>query len=215
MDTIDHLWRFENEAREAGYNYIVGIDESGRGPLAGPVVAAAVIIPQDFDLTGIRDSKMLTPAQRESAYQRLVSSSAAYGIGIIDSKRIDRINILQATYEAMRAALSDLGAAFDLVLVDGNRSIPGLTINQITIIDGDKKSASIAAASIVAKVTRDSIMVELAGKYPGYGFEKHKGYCTGEHLRAIEEQGICNIHRRSFSPIARQVNDDCLQKSLF
>lgn len=215
MEQVTDLFRYENEARESGYKKVAGVDEAGRGPLAGPVVAAAVILSPDFDLTGIRDSKKLSTLQREKAYQRIVDAAEAVGIGIIGSDVIDEINILQATYEAMRAALADMGAAFDFVLVDGNHTIPGLTADQLAVIDGDSKSASIAAASIVAKVTRDCIMLELANEFPNYGFDKHKGYGTSEHLKAIEKHGVCAIHRKSFSPVARKVNDDCPQKSLF
>ena len=209
------LWLFEREAREAGRTQIAGVDEAGRGPLAGPVVAAAVILPEDFDLSGIRDSKALTPAQREKSYDRIVKEALAVGVGIVDTETIDKINILQATYEAMRAALRDMGAAFDFVLVDGNQLIPKLAVDQKAVVEGDSKSASIAAASIVAKVTRDCIMVELSKKYPGYGFEKHKGYGTKEHLQAIEEQGVCSVHRKSFSPISKKVVNDCPQQNLF
>ena len=208
------LWQFEREARQAGHQQIAGVDEAGRGPLAGPVVAAAVMLPPDFDIAGIRDSKSLTPIQREEARERIMSGAWAVGVGIVGPETIDSINILQATYEAMRAALKDAGAAFDFVLVDGY-PVPDLGVPQRGIINGDKTSASIAAASVVAKVTRDCIMVELGREFPGYGFEKHKGYCTEEHLRAIEERGVCAVHRRSFAPVARKVNDDCPQRNLF
>lgn len=208
------LRHFEREARQAGFERIAGVDEAGRGPLAGPVVAAAVILPPDFDLTGIRDSKALNPAQREESCQRIVAEALAVGVGIVDTETIDRINILRATHEAMRAALKDMGAAFDYVLVDGD-PVPDLGAESRSIVGGDSKSASIAAASIVAKVTRDCIMVELAKQFPDYGFDKHKGYCTKEHLRAIEEHGVCSIHRRSFSPVARKVENGCPQRSLF
>ncbi|HOK53412.1 MAG TPA: ribonuclease HII, partial [Armatimonadota bacterium] len=210
---VADLWQYENQARESGHQRIAGVDEAGRGPLAGPVVASAVILPRDFDLTGIRDSKSLTANQREKAYQRIIDGAEAVGVGIVGPETIDRINILQATFEAMRLALDDLGTSYDCVLVDGQHTIPGLGIDQIGIIDGDAKSASIAAASIVAKVTRDCIMAQLAAEFPHYGFEKHKGYCTEEHLRAIAEHGVCKIHRRSFSPVAQKVDDkDCPQQ---
>ncbi|MEN6372548.1 MAG: ribonuclease HII [Armatimonadota bacterium] len=215
MGQVTDLFKYEHEAQQSGHAEIAGVDEAGRGPLAGPVVAAAVILPKDFDLTGIRDSKKLSEAQRERAYTRITADAKAVGVGIISSEIIDKINILQATYEAMRAALKDMGAAFDFVLVDGDHTIPDLGVEQSAIIEGDSKSASVAAASIVAKVTRDCIMREMAKVYPNYGFEKHKGYCTQAHLQAIEEHGACAIHRKSFSPVARKVNGDCPQKSLF
>lgn len=210
------LWRFEQEARKAGYQRIAGVDEAGRGPLAGPVVAAAVILPPDFDTTGIRDSKALSPAQREKAHQRILDEALAVGVGIIDSETIDRINILKATHEAMRAALRDMGAAFDFVLVDG-LPIKNFGYPHRGIVKGDNKSVSIAAASIVAKVTRDCMMVELAKKFPGYGFEKHKGYYTEEHVRAIRELGACDVHRRTFAPVSEseEVKNDCPQRNLF
>lgn len=208
-------WLFEREARESGFDLIVGVDEAGRGPLAGPVVAAAVILPTDFDVTGVKDSKKLTEANREKAYERIISDAAAVGVGIIGPDVIDKINILQATYEAMRAALKDLGTAFHYVLVDGDKSIPDLDVPQRKIVKGDDKSNSIAAASIVAKVTRDRIMKELSLEYPVYGFEKHKGYGTREHLKAIEEHGVCCLHRRSFAPVAQRVQTGCQQQSLF
>jgi ribonuclease HII len=215
LTTSLDLLKFEREARAAGYKRIAGVDEAGRGPLAGPVVAAAVILPEGFDLTGIRDSKKLSAAQRERAFDRIKAEVEAVGVGIVDVETIDRINILQATYQAMRAALSDMGAAFDCVLTDGNRPIPGLHVEQVTIVSGDALSASIAAASIVAKVTRDCIMTELAGEYPGYGFEKHKGYYCKEHLDGIEARGICSVHRKSFEPIKSKVNNNCPQRRLF
>lgn len=209
------LLRFEKEAQAAGYSRIAGVDEVGRGPLAGPVVAAAVILPEDFDLAGINDSKALTALRREKAFERIKAEALAVGVGIIDSERIDEINILQATYEAMRAALTDMGVEFDFVLVDGNQIIPTLGVRQRPIVQGDSRSVSIAAASIIAKVTRDCLMVELAEKFPEYGFAKHKGYGTKDHLDAIDAHGVCSIHRRSFGPVARKVSSDCRQKSLF
>lgn len=214
-DSVRDPWLFERNAREAGYRRIAGVDEVGRGPVAGPVVAAAVILPQDFDMTGIRDSKKLSEAQRERAFERIKSSAEAVGIGIVDAETIDRINILQATFEAMKAALSDMGAAFDYVLVDGDKAIPSLGVGQTTIIEGDDKSVSIAAASIIAKVTRDCMMVEFASEFPGYGFENHKGYCTREHIEALAERGACGIHRKTFAPVSGKVVEDCPQRRLF
>ena len=206
-------WQYEKDARAEGFGLVAGVDEAGRGPLAGPVVAAAVILPEGFDLTGIKDSKKLTALQRERSFERIKNDALAVGVGIVDHETIDKINILQATYEAMRAALSDMGVAFDYVLVDGNRAIPGVRVAQTTIIGGDALSPSIAAASIIAKVTRDCIMVELAKRFPEYGFQKHKGYYCKEHLQAIEDHGVCGIHRRSFEPICAKVNNP--QRKLF
>lgn len=209
------LWLFERKAWGEGYRYVAGVDEAGRGPLAGPVVAAAVILPTDFDLDRIADSKTLTARQRDTSYERIISSAVAVGVGIIEPETIDRINILQATFEAMWAALIDMRALHNFVLIDGDKIIPRLLVDQRAIVGGDGKSASIAAASIVAKVTRDRIMIELADEFPQYGFEKHKGYGTPEHLCAIDEHGVCRVHRRSFAPVARKAGDGWLQKGLF
>jgi ribonuclease HII len=198
------LWAYEKEAQSRGYMRVVGLDEAGRGPLAGPVVTAAVILPHDFDLKGIGDSKALTPRQREKAFARILAEVKAMGIGVIGPEVIDDINILRATHVAMRAALDDLDAAFDFILVDG-LAVPGLPTESMPIVGGDAKSASIGAASIVAKVTRDRIMRELDAEYPQYGFASHKGYCTHDHLRALEEHGPCPCHRRSFAPVAERI----------
>ena len=216
MDTVEQRdpWLFERKARELGYSLIAGVDEAGRGPLAGPVVAAAVILPLDFRTDGVRDSKKLSPLQREDAYERILSEAEAVGIGVSDTEEIDRINILQATYCAMRSAIAALHTDLDCVLVDG-RAIPQLSIPQQAIVRGDNLSVSIGAASIVAKVTRDRIMLEMDGRYPGYGFARHKGYCTPEHIEAICRQGVCEIHRKSFAPISEQVESACRQRSLF
>ncbi|MCX6346233.1 MAG: ribonuclease HII [Armatimonadetes bacterium] len=196
-------WTFEEQARADGYGVIAGMDEAGRGPLAGPVVAAAVILPMDFDPTGVRDSKMMTAAAREKMFARITSEALAYGVGIIGPEVIDEINILRATHRAMRAALNDLGVVFDFILVDG-RAVPELPKPSRAIVKGDSKSVSIAAASIIAKVTRDRIMVEIDGLYPEYGFAGHKGYGSKLHLEAINRLGPCPCHRKSFSPIAER-----------
>ncbi len=205
---IDPL-AYERDAWSQGYASVAGVDEAGRGPLAGPVVAAAVILPQDFDCQGICDSKAMTPAARDRAYDRIMSGATAVGVGVVGHETIDEINILRATHRAMNAALSDLGVAFDYVLVDGLpvRTIPGPSL---AIVKGDSKSASIMAASIIAKVTRDRIMVELDRDYPEYGFAAHKGYYCAQHLEAIEKWGPCPCHRRSFSPIAERTVNCCL-----
>lgn len=200
---------YERDAWSQGYASVAGVDEAGRGPLAGPVVAAAVILPKGFDCKGICDSKAMTPAARDRAYDRIMSEAAAVGVGIVGHEIIDEINILRATHRAMNIALEDLGTAFDFVLVDGLpvRTIPGPSL---AIVKGDSKSASIMAASIVAKVTRDRIMVEIDRDYPEYGFAAHKGYYCPQHLEAIEKWGPCPCHRRSFSPIAERTVNCCL-----
>lgn len=183
---------------------IAGVDEVGRGPLAGPVLAACVVLPEGFYLDGIGDSKKLTERQRERAYARILAEALAYGIGRIEADEIDRINILRATHQAMRLALTALPAEFvpTMVLVDGLR-VPGLPCpHQQPIVQGDSLSASIAAASIVAKVTRDRWMIEADALYPVYGFARHKGYGAPIHLEALRRHGPCPLHRRSFSPVA-------------
>ena len=178
-------------------NYIGGIDEVGRGPLAGPVVACCVILPKDCDILYLNDSKQVPEKKREQLYNEITKKAVAYGIGIVSHEVIDEINILQATYEAMRQAIDSMKIKPEHLLVDAVK-IPGITIPQRGIIKGDAKSASIAAASIVAKVTRDRMMVELDAKYPGYGFAKNKGYGSAEHMEALRKYGPCEIHRRSF-----------------
>ena len=197
-------WHYEKRARSEGHSVIAGVDEAGRGPLAGPVVAAAVILPDGFDCAGICDSKAMTAASREAACDRILRQAKAVGTGTVGPETIDKINILRATHRAMRAALDDLGAAFDFILVDG-LPVPDLPRPSISVVKGDSKSPSIMAASIVAKVTRDRIMTELDRLYPDYGFASHKGYCTPEHLAAIERCGPCPCHRRSFAPVAERI----------
>lgn len=194
---------------------MAGVDEAGRGPIAGPVVAAAVVLPHDFEPSGIQDSKKLTPKQRKQAFAKITDQAIAYAVGVVEPHVIDEINILQASFLAMRRALEGLKINYDFVLVDGNMEIPHVTARQMAIVDGDALSISIAAASIIAKFTRDQIMSELAERYPGYGFEKHKGYCTNEHINAIDRLGICPVHRLSFAPVARRVHSICLQPELF
>lgn len=177
--------------------YIAGIDEVGRGPFAGPVVACALILPKDCDILYINDSKKLSAKKRDELYDILVEQAVGIGIGIVPSQRIDEINILQATYEAMRIAIADLPVVPDVLLNDAV-TIPEVTIPQVPIIKGDAKSITIGAASIVAKVTRDRMMEDYAKEYPQYAFEKNKGYGTAEHIKAIKEYGLCPIHRRSF-----------------
>jgi len=180
---------------------IIGIDEAGRGPLAGPLVAAAVYIPEKFDTCGIKDSKKISPKKREELYSRIIGECQV-GIGIIAPEEIDNLNILQATMLAMRLASEDLSIQFDKVLVDGNRC-PEI-LNCESIIKGDDKFVQISAASIIAKVTRDRVMMKLAEKYPVYGFELHKGYGTKAHLMALKTHGaIEGVHRFSFAPVKK------------
>lgn len=179
------------------YGTICGIDEAGRGPLCGPVVAAAVILPDEYNILYINDSKKLSETKREEVYKEIDKYAVAYGVGIVSPERIDGINILQATYEAMRTAIHKLSVTPDILLNDAV-TIPMVDIKQVPIIKGDAKSQSIAAASIVAKVTRDHLMEEYDKLYPEYGFAKHKGYGTAAHIKAIKEYGPCPIHRRTF-----------------
>ena len=185
------------EKKHALCSYICGIDEAGRGPLAGPVVAAAVILPKDALIYYLNDSKKLSEKRREALFPEIQEKAIAYGIGIVDERTIDEINILNATYRAMREAVLQLSVPPDILLVDAVK-IPELDIPQEPIIKGDAKSVSIAAASVLAKVTRDHMMAALDEKYPEYGFAKHKGYGTAAHIAAIKEYGPCEIHRRTF-----------------
>ena len=178
--------------------YVCGIDEVGRGPLAGPVVACAVVLPEDCNLLYVNDSKKLSEKKREELYDRILETAVSVGIGFRDEKRIDEINILQATYEAMQEAVSKLSVQPAVFLNDAV-TIPGITGKQIPIIKGDAKSVSIAAASIVAKVTRDRYMIQMEEKYPGYSFAENKGYGSPVHIQGIKELGLCPIHRRSFT----------------
>ena len=195
------LERTENmkiyERKYSDFSYICGIDEVGRGPLAGPVVAAAVILPKDCNILYLNDSKQLSEQKREELYDIIMEQAVSVGIGVVSHERIDEINILQATYEAMRQAVGKLYVTPDLLLNDAV-TIPELPMKQVPIIKGDAKSISIAAASIIAKVTRDRMMVELDKFYPGYGFAGNKGYGAAVHIQALKENGPCPIHRRSF-----------------
>ena len=188
---------YEKEAAARGYTAVCGIDEAGRGPLAGPVYAAAVILPAGCDIPGLNDSKKLTEAKREALFDVICDRAVAFGIGSADEKEIDAVNILQATYLAMRRAVEALPVPCDFAMVDGNR-MPPLPVPGRTIVKGDAQSASIAAASILAKVSRDRLMLQYARQYPAYGFEKHKGYGTKDHYAALEAHGPCPIHRLSF-----------------
>ena len=194
---VNLTMEMEEQLRASGYAAVCGIDEAGRGPLAGPVVAAAVILAPGTQLPGVNDSKKLTEKKREALFDYIKENALAYGIGRASEQEIDEINILQATFLAMRRAVEALPVSADYALVDGNR-IQGLDIPAECVIGGDGKVLSIAAASILAKVTRDREMRALAERYPEYGFEKHKGYGTKAHYQAIAEHGICPIHRRTF-----------------
>lgn len=189
-----------------GYNFVVGVDEAGRGPLAGPVVAACVLIPKGFilkskNLKFIGDSKKLTKKQREFLFEKIKNELPEYGVGICDSNSIDKINILQASFLAMKYAIGALKNKPDFIAVDGNFIIPNISTKQQAIIKGDEKVFSIAAASILAKVTRDILMMEFHEKYPQYNFDKHKGYGTKLHLEMLKKYGPCPIHRTSFKPV--------------
>ncbi len=190
-------WIIENEIAQKGYKSICGVDEAGRGPLAGPVCAAAVILPYGCEIEGLNDSKKISEKKREVLFEKIKDVALAYSIAMVDHKKIDEINILQATYLAMKAAVEGLNVEADYALVDGNRS-EGLEIPFSCIVKGDAKSPSIAAASILAKVTRDHHMLEQAKLYPQYHFEKHKGYGTKSHYDAILKYGACEIHRVTF-----------------
>ncbi len=192
---IESIKVYEKEYEHLGL--VCGIDEVGRGPLAGPVVAGAVILPKDCDILYINDSKKLSEKKREELYDVIMERAVATGIGSATPERIDEINILQATYEAMRQAISNLGIVPDILLNDAV-TIPLVDIRQVPIIKGDAKSISIGAASIIAKVTRDRLMVKYADIYPGYGFESNKGYGSAAHIEALKKLGPCPIHRRSF-----------------
>ena len=195
-DTIS----FEHELIRQGYTSIAGVDEVGRGPLAGPVVAAAVILPMSCDYSVYDDSKKLTPRTRERLYEVLKEIGAAIGIGIIPESKIDRINILQASLLAMKKSVGNLPATPDFLLVDGKYPVP-IAIAQQALVKGDSRSASIAAASIVAKVTRDSLMTSYHRQYPQYSFHKNKGYPTAEHRKALALHGPCPIHRKTFAGV--------------
>lgn len=188
---------FEKEAMSKGYTAVCGIDEAGRGPLCGPVCAAAVILPVDCEIEGINDSKKLSEKKREALFDVITEKALAYSVSMVDAKTIDEINILQATFLAMRTAVENLSLKPDYALIDGNGK-PGLSIAEETVVKGDAKSVSIAAASILAKVSRDRYMKEADEKYPEYQFAKHKGYGTKLHYEMIAEHGICDEHRRSF-----------------
>ena len=192
-----NMWEIESSVRDEGYEIICGVDEAGRGPLAGPVCAAAVILPMGLEIPGLTDSKKLTDKKRRELFPVIKEQAIAYGIGLASHEEIDEINILQATYLAMERALAQLSVKPDIALIDGNRAKDfGLPVR--TVVKGDSLSMNIAAASILAKVTRDDLMLELAEKYPEYGFEVHKGYGTKAHYEALRAHGASEIHRNTF-----------------
>ena len=190
-------YTFEHQAHEQGFNVVCGVDEAGRGPLAGPVCAAAVVLPDGLVIEGLDDSKKLTEKKRDALYDVICEEALAYGIAFASVEEIEEMNILQATFLAMKRAVESLNIKPDLALVDGNQK-PNLEIQARTLVKGDAKSPSIAAASILAKVTRDRLMTEIAEQYPEYEFPKHKGYGTKLHYEKIMEHGISPVHRRSF-----------------
>lgn len=196
MSTVN-MWEIENSYDSEGVKIICGVDEAGRGPLAGPVCAAAVILPRGVEIPGLTDSKKLTDKKRRELFPVIQETAVAYGIGLATEAEIDDINILQATFLAMQRALEQLKVKPDLALIDGNREKDfGIPVK--TVVKGDSLSANIAAASVLAKVTRDDIMVSLAKEYPQYGFDIHKGYGTKVHYEALRQYDACPIHRRSF-----------------
>lgn len=198
VERLKILKEIEEKMHTRGIEYICGIDEAGRGPLAGPVVVAAVIMPKDSMIEGVNDSKKVSEKKREALYDKIIEEAIAWGVGIIDQKEIDRVNILNATKEGLTQAVSNLQQKPDMIVVDALTGIDTLGIPYTSIIKGDAKCYSIAAASIIAKVTRDRIMRQWDEIYPQYGFEKHKGYGTKMHIEAIKEHGICPLHRLSF-----------------
>ncbi len=205
-----NMTHLENMLAEKGYRYICGVDEVGRGPLAGPVVAAAVIMPPETKIEGINDSKKLTPLQRERIFEEIVELGLVCAVGVIDHECIDKMNILKASLMAMRKAVMDLKQSPDIILVDGNYPVPNVAQPQFAVVGGDSQCQSIAAASIVAKITRDRIMDRYQALYPSFSFSKHKGYPTPEHMEELREYGPTEIHRRSFKPVAELVNQYAL-----
>ena len=190
-------WEIEDNLRSEGLKLICGIDEAGRGPLAGPVFAAAVILPDDADIPGLDDSKKLTEKKRDELFDVIIEKALYYGIASASESEIDEVNILNAVYMAMNRAADKLGIEPEICLIDGNRN-KGITRSSMCVVKGDSKCACIAAASILAKVSRDRFMLEMAEKYPEYTFEKHKGYGTKLHYERIREHGACEIHRKTF-----------------
>ena len=198
IERLNNLKAEELKLYERNIEYICGIDEAGRGPLAGPVVVGAVILPQYSFIEGVNDSKKISEKKRERIYDQIIEEAIAWSVGIVDEKTIDEINILNATKLGVKLALEGLKQKPDVIMVDALNNMDTLGIPYISVVKGDAKNYSIAAASIIAKVTRDRMMQEWDEVYPAYGFAKHKGYGTAEHIRVIKENGPCSIHRRSF-----------------
>jgi ribonuclease HII len=196
-------YHYEARAWRGGLSRVAGVDEAGRGPLAGPVVAAAVVVAPERRVAGLADSKLLPPERREALYAIIHERALAVGVGVVDHETIDRVNILEATRRAMAAALAALSLVPELVITDFV-ALPALPCPQRNLVEGDRRCASVAAASIVAKVTRDRLMLEADREFPAYGFARHKGYATAEHLAALDRHGPCPIHRRTFSGVWRQ-----------
>ena len=199
IERLKTLKEFENKLYNEGAKYIAGIDEAGRGPLAGPVVVGCVIMKPDSFIEYVNDSKKLSESKREILYEKITSEAAAWSVGIVDEKEIDKLNILNATKKALTMAINNLNVKPDVILVDALDKIETNNIPYISVIKGDAKIYSISAASIIAKVTRDRIMKEYDEVYPEYGFAQHKGYGTAKHIEAIKEYGICPLHRKSFT----------------
>lgn len=198
IERVNEMWAIENEKKAMGYNLIAGVDEAGRGPLAGPVCVASVILPEGAYLEKINDSKKLTDKVKDKLYDEIKDMAIAYSIVLISHEEIDELNILNATFKGMCDAVNGLSVKPDFVLIDGNR-IKGMETPHECVVKGDSKSISIAAASILAKVTRDRYMMELHEKYPQYNFAKHKGYPTKDHYDALKKYGASNVHRKSFN----------------
>ena len=198
IESLNLLKEEENKLYEQGIEYICGIDEAGRGPLAGPVVVGAVIMPKDSFIEGVNDSKKISEKKREKIYEQIIEEAIAYSVGVVDKDMIDELNILNATKLGVKIALEGLKQKPDVIMVDALNGLETNGIPYISVIKGDAKNYSIAAASIIAKVTRDRMMQEWDEVYPAYGFAKHKGYGTAEHIRVLKEKGPCSIHRRTF-----------------
>ena len=209
---MDDLYKYEKELWNTNLNYIGGVDEVGRGPLVGPVVTACVILPKDFKLDGLTDSKKLTEKKREEFYDYIINNCVAYAIGQCSPEEIDKFNILEATKIAMKRAIDSVNTQIklDYILIDGNMKF-NLDIPYMSIVKGDSKSISIAAASVVAKVTRDRILIELDKKYPMYGYKDHKGYPTKKHIEAIYKYGLIDGYRKTFKPVCDIVEKELAQ----
>ena len=204
---LPQLDDIEGTMSQKGYQAICGVDEVGRGPLAGPVVAAALIMPKNLEIDGLDDSKKLTHLQRVRIFEEIVDLGLTCAVGVINNEDIDKINIHNASLRAMRKAVMELEKKPDFLLIDGKFTIPNLNYPQLSVVSGDSRCKAISAASIVAKVTRDRIMDKMQGLYPSFSFAKHKGYPTRAHLEELKEHGPCDIHRRSFKPVAELIKE--------